>query len=114
MTRVRMKGTRLIAALMMTAVLALVLAMLVGCASTSSSDGSGEAKRGGDKVLTLCFPSTVTSLDVSSNDATMLKEVAGVLETLVNTDSDFNLLPSLATSWERTGDNTWCSTCAKV
>lgn len=107
MTRVRMKGTRLIAALMMTAVLALVLAMLVGCASTSSSDGSGEAKRGGDKVLTLCFPSTVTSLDVSSNDATMLKEVAGVLETLVNTDSDFNLLPSLATSWERTGDNTW-------
>jgi len=45
---------------------------------------------------------------VTNGDAaTMLLEVAGVVQTLVSVDSNFVLHPSLATEWQRTGDTTW-------
>lgn len=77
--------------------LALSVGLLTGCSSNS-----------GEKTLKIAFPSTITTLDITDGDgATMLKEVAGVVETLVNVDSDFTLQPSLATSWERTSDTSW-------
>lgn len=61
-----------------------------------------------EKVLRIAFPDTLTTVDVANvTSATMLKEVAGVCETLVHADEDFTLQPNLATEWEMTGDNTW-------
>jgi peptide/nickel transport system substrate-binding protein len=89
-----------------------LFAAMAGCGSSTtagtSATPSAEAKTAAGSTLRLVFPSTLTTLDISNGDgATMLKEVAQVVETLVNVDSDFNLTPSLALSWERTGDFTW-------
>ena len=94
---------------------ALSAAMLMGCGS-----GTGETKTAGnktagaetadtdEKVLRIAFPDTMTTVDIADvTAATMLKEVAGVCETLVYADSDFTLQPWLATEWEMTGDHTW-------
>ena len=90
---------RILAAVLSCALLCLAL---VGCGSSGSGGSSKE------KTLRIAFPSTLTTLDVTDGDgATMLKEVGGVVETLVNVDSNFNLQPSLATSWERIDDRTW-------
>lgn len=82
-----------------------------GTATPANETADASASQPGNlasTTLKLVFPSTLTSLDISNGDgATMLKEVAGVVETLVNVDSNFKLTPSLATSWERTGDFTW-------
>lgn len=90
----------------------LLLAAMAGCGTNSSkttgSSATDSPEAAASTTLRLVFPSTLTTLDISNGDgATMLKEVAGVVETLVNVDSDFNLTPSLALSWERTGDFTW-------
>lgn len=76
----------------------LSLGILSGC-----SGGKND-----ENVLTIAFPSTITTLDITDGDAaTMLKEVGGVVETLVNVDSNFNLTPSLAVSWERVSETAW-------
>lgn len=86
----------LIAALALVA--AVALGLLAGCASSDAEE----------KTLRIAFPDTITTVDVTDGgSATMLKEVAGSVETLVNVDSDFNLSPSLATEWERTSDTSW-------
>ena len=92
----------------------LLLAAMAGCGTDSSKATESPAataaspEAAASTTLRLVFPSTLTTLDISNGDgATMLKEVAGVVETLVNVDSNFNLTPSLALSWERTGDFTW-------
>ena len=74
--------------------------------SVEENKDKEKAENSDGKTLTLIYPSDITSLD-PINDATMLKEVAGVLETLVNVDSDFNLQPGLAESWKRLDDTTW-------
>lgn len=87
----------------------MALFLLSSCSSgggadkpSSTGDGSGGA------VLRIAYPETLTSLDITDNSgATVLKEVSGTVETLVNVDSNFNLSPSLATSWQRTSDTTW-------
>lgn len=94
---------------------ALSAAMLTGCGSkteetkTANRETEGAAAVASEgKVLRVAFPDTVTTVDVSdTTTATMLKEVAGVCETLVYAASDFTLEPCLATEWEMTGDNTW-------
>ena len=90
-------------------------AMLGGCGSaakvTQPANGettSSENVSAEEKVLRIAFPDTVTTVDVANTTAaTMLKEVAGVCETLVYAASDFTLEPCLATEWEMTGENTW-------
>ncbi len=78
------------------------------CMFTACSGGGSSSGSQGDKVLNIAYPSTLTTLDITDGDgATMLKEVAGVVETLVNVDSNFQLQPSLATSWDRNDDTTW-------
>jgi peptide/nickel transport system substrate-binding protein len=88
---------------------------LTSCAGQSAPSATGTESTGtaataaqGDKVLKIAFPSTLTTLDVTNGDAaTMLLEIAGVIQTLVAVDSNFVLHPSLATEWQRTGDTTW-------
>ncbi len=87
---------------------ALACCMLGACTSSSDSSSASAGSAQGEKVLRIAFPSTLTTLDVTDGDgATMLKEVGGVVETLVNVDSDFQLQPALATSWQRDDANTW-------
>lgn len=92
------------------------VSMLTACGSetketTSGAEGSSEAgaeNSADEKVLRIAFPDTLTTVDVANvTSATMLKEVAGVCETLVHADEDFILQPNLATEWKMTGDNTW-------
>ncbi len=87
-------------------VMVLSISMIFGgCSNTSTStNGTGDE----EKVLKIAYPDTVTTLDVTDGSAaTMLLEVAGVVQTLVSVDSDFVLHPSLAAEWERAGDTTW-------
>lgn len=92
---------------------AFLVALMAGCGTSSpktseSPAAATAASTAASTTLKLVFPSTLTTLDISDGDAaTMLKEVAGVVETLVNVDSNFKLTPSLALSWQRTGDFTW-------
>ena len=95
---------------------AMCASMLTACGSgTKETTAAGGEKAGAEttastdgKVLRIAFPDTLTTVDVANvTAATMLKEVAGVCETLVYADSDFTLQPCLATEWEMTGDNTW-------
>lgn len=90
--------------------------MLAACSSGTKETASGESAVSGsaadgnedEKTLRIAFPDTVTTVDVANiTSATMLKEVAGVCETLVHADEDFTLQPNLATEWRMTGDNTW-------
>ncbi len=92
--------------------LLLVIAIILGLAvigSGCSNPGSGSGSAGDEeKVLRIAYPSTLTTLDITDGSAaTMLLEVAGVVQTLVSVDSGFVLHPWLATGWERTGDTTW-------
>lgn len=76
--------------------------------TTASTTAAASSSSGAGKTLNLAYPSTITTLDVADGGgATMLKEVAGVIETLVNVNSDFVLQPSLAESWEKKDDTTW-------
>ena len=93
------------------------MSALAGCTTAEKVNSDNSSSVGnvskdqdnGEKVLRIAFPDTLTSADVtSSSSSTMLKEVAGVVETLVYADSNFKLQPMLATEWEMTGDdNTW-------
>lgn len=97
MTSIKKRVSALVIAVL---ALALSVGLLTGCSGSSD-----------EKTLKIAFPSTITTLDISDGDgATMLKEVAGAVETLVSVDSDFNLTPSLATEWERTSDTAWVFT----
>lgn len=83
-----------------------------GCAPNSEAQpGNAQAVEAGEddkKTLTIAFPDTLTTVDIADiGAATMLKEVAGVVETLVYASADFTMEPMLATQWERTGDFTW-------
>ena len=89
-----------------------LLALLLGCTMLCSAFfmgcGADNADNGERTTLRLVYPSALTSIDVlDGGGATVLKEISQVVETLVNVDSEFQLSPSLAESWERTGDTTW-------
>lgn len=95
----------------------LLLSILAGCGSGDTKDTASKDQGSNtsasdtnstETTLKLVYPDTVTTLDViDGGSATMLKEIAGVVETLVNVDSDFQLEPSLALSWERVEDQLW-------
>ena len=78
--------------------------LAAGCSKTRNTPSIA----GEEKVLRIAYPDTLTTLDIiNGSAATMLLEIAGVVQTLVSVDSNFILHPSLAVSWERTGDTTW-------
>lgn len=95
---------------------AICASILAACGSetketTSGVEGgpeTGVENSADEKVLRIAFPDVLTTVDIANvTSATMLKEVAGVCETLVHADEDFTLQPNLATEWAMTGDNTW-------
>ena len=86
----------------------LCVSALAGCSSSSKKETETTTTETDGKTLRIAFPDMVTTTDPANvSAATMLKEVAGVCETLVYADSDFKLQPMLATEWEQTGDTTW-------
>lgn len=92
-------------------VLAILLSLTMltgGCTANHTNPASGTNVNQGEKVLRIAFPDTLTTLDVvNGSAATMLLEIAGVVQTLVAVDSNFVLHPSLAAEWKRTADTTW-------
>lgn len=95
---------------------AMAVALCAGILGGCSSDKNNAVKEtfvtetsaSDEKVLRIAFPDTLTTVDVSDvTAATMLKEVAGVCETLVHADEDFTMQPNLAVEWEMTSDYTW-------
>ncbi|AET68429.1 ABC-type dipeptide transport system, periplasmic component [Desulfosporosinus orientis DSM 765] len=91
--------------------IALILSLSLltgGCTSNTKPASKVSETDKGEKVLRIAFPDTLTTLDVvNGSAATMLLEVAGVVQTLVAVDSNFALRPSLAAEWKRTGGTTW-------
>ena len=86
----------------------LCVSALAGCSSSSKKETETTTTETDGKTLRIAFPDMVTTTDPANvSAATMLKEVAGVCETLVYADSDFKLQPMLATEWEQTSDTTW-------
>jgi peptide/nickel transport system substrate-binding protein len=49
----------------------------------------------------------IEGMDVASHEGTFLKEKALVVETLVDSDPQFNLKPQLAESWKMVSDTQW-------
>ena len=86
----------------------LCVSALAGCSSSSKKETQTTTTETDGKTLRIAFPDMVTTTDPANvSSATMLKEVAGVCETLVYADSDFTLQPMLATEWTQTSDTTW-------
>jgi peptide/nickel transport system substrate-binding protein len=87
---------------------AIALGLAGALAFSGCSGGANDTGDGGGKTLTIAESSTTTSIDYSVGEGTtMLKELAGVTETLVNVDQNLKLVPNLATSWKRTDAKTW-------
>jgi peptide/nickel transport system substrate-binding protein len=103
-----MKNRRILILVAMILSLSMIIGGCSNGASDSGSSNSGGSTSNGQKVLKIAYPDTITTLDVNNGSAaTMLLEVAGVVQTLVAVGSDFVLHPSLATEWKRTGDTSW-------
>src|SRR5699024_5383088 len=92
---------------------ALFAIALVACSSGDSDDGgndngdddgsSEEATEGGE--LRVAYSAQPDSLDVHLSTAIIAAEVMGhVFETLLTTDSDYNIKPMLAESYEQSED----------
>ncbi|GLO64800.1 glutathione ABC transporter substrate-binding protein [Oceanobacillus kimchii] len=86
--------------------------ILVGCASEpdeSGAEGNGDGQaqqEGGDLVIATV--SDAVALDPAGvNDVPSFDVQYNIFEKLVKHDSDMNLQPSLAKSWETVDDNTW-------
>ncbi len=89
------------------ATLALVAIMLFA-SMTAFSAGRQEAPATGEQDLIILINSDIVSLDPhGSNDSPSSNVRSQIFDTLVVFDSDMNLLPGLATSWEPVGDATW-------
>lgn len=85
--------------------------VLIGCNSTSSSDNDeenqsneeGNASVGGEIVVAYSSQPPVLDSHVSSADA-IVDTMRHVYDTLVTIDSEYNVQPSLADSWEISED----------
>lgn len=92
--------------------LIMVLAIvLVACSSDSDSDGdadaadsgNGEATEGGE--IRVAYSAQPPVLDPQVGTAIITAEIMGhVFEPLLTTDSEYNIEPSLAESWEQSDD----------
>jgi len=80
----------------------LVSVLITGCGQndTESSQNKGE------QVLTVGEMWGIDSIDPAA-DGTLLKEKALVVETLVECEPNFDLMPGLALSWKNIDDTTW-------
>lgn len=59
------------------------------------------------KTLRIAYGYNITTPDPAHGMDTMLKELAGVCETLTYANSDFSIQPMLATEWSQVDEDTW-------
>ena len=83
---------------------AMTLAAIMGISAMSVTSLASESE---EKNLRIAYGYTITSVDPANGGDTMLKEIAGVCETLTYANSDFSIQPMLATEWEQVDDCTW-------
>ena len=83
---------------------AMALAAIMGISAMSVTSLASESE---EKNLRIAYGYTITSVDPANGGDTMLKEIAGVCETLTYANSDFSIQPMLATEWEQVDDCTW-------
>lgn len=84
------------------AMLLIAAITLFGCASGSSKEGSGGD---GSGELRFAYSQQPPSLDTHVNTTTATADVMRhVFETLITVDSDYNIKPMLADSWEQSED----------
>ncbi|TVQ27754.1 MAG: glutathione ABC transporter substrate-binding protein [Spirochaetaceae bacterium] len=89
------------------ATLALV-AVVLFTGMTAFAAGRAETPATGEQNLIVLINSDIVSLDPhGSNDSPSSNVRSQIFDGLVTFDSDMNLQPSLATSWEPVGDATW-------
>lgn len=62
---------------------------------------------GEEKTLRIAYGYTITTPDPAYGGETMLKEIAGVGETLTYANTDFTIQPMLAIEWEQVEDTVW-------
>lgn len=85
----------------------MAVSMLVGCGSTGSSSESATAE--GSMEYRELYSSEVGTLNyLTTSTIEEMVIPANVIDTLVETDAQGNIVPSLATSWEQSDDGlTW-------
>ncbi|MFP4376910.1 MAG: glutathione ABC transporter substrate-binding protein [Spirochaetales bacterium] len=89
------------------ATLALLVVFLFA-GMTAFAAGTQEDATTDEQNLVVLINSDIVSLDPhGSNDSPSSNVRSQIFDTLVEFDSDMNLQPSLATSWEPVGDATW-------
>mgnify|MGYP001209311603 FL=1 len=97
--------------LLKASLIALIAVLLVACSSDSSSDSessssddsSSETATGGE--INIAYSAQPPVLDPQVGNAVITAEVMGhVFEPLLTTDSNYNIKPSLAESWEQSED----------
>lgn len=81
---------------------AMVAAGVVGMTALSITASAEEGKN-----LRIAYGYTISSIDPAGGGDTLLKEIAGVCETLTVANSDFSIAPALATEWEAIDECTW-------
>ena len=84
--------------------IAMIVAAVLGISSLSAMVSASDSE---EKNLRIAYGNTITSTDPAAGGETMLKELAGVCETLTYTNSDFTIQPMLATEWKQIDDRTW-------
>lgn len=98
-------------ALLLSAVL--MAASIAGCGGSSGTESSAaaeaeaDASEGGEKHLNAALYWFGTSLDPHKEYDGWTTSRAGITETLVTVNENYELTPLLADSWEQTDDTTW-------
>lgn len=82
----------------------MIAVMITGLLAVSAAAYADEAE---EKNLRIAYGYTITSADPANGGETMLKEIAGVCETLTYANPDFTIAPMLATEWKQIDDRTW-------
>ncbi|MBU7592755.1 ABC transporter substrate-binding protein [Metabacillus halosaccharovorans] len=86
--------------------MALFIIALVGCFAKEEKQVANENKEVGEKIASLAFTWSPSSLDPHSEDSWEVMR-SGTAETLIKLDEDLTPIPWLAKSWEQVDDRTW-------
>lgn len=80
---------------------AMIIAAAIGMSVMSMTVSAEE------KNLRIAYGFNITSIDPANGGDTVLKELAGVTETLTYCNENFEIEPMLATEWEQIDECTW-------
>src|SRR5699024_10658541 len=83
----------------------ILLFFLIGCSSNSDSNKVDGKESESSKELKIAYSQQPASLDTHINTNTATSDVMrNVYETLLTVDSEYNVKPMLAESWEQSED----------